>query len=94
MADRSLGADLAIRAAGAGLILIGVLAGEALFRRTATAPVEDPTALLWAVLAFVGVVPGLLLACLGRHIHDPVPLSDRWRLYAQRERAARHARRR
>lgn len=33
---------------------------------------------LWSALAFLGCTSGGILACLGGHIDDQVPISGRW----------------
>ena len=75
-----------LRGAGAALLVLSVSCFAWLFHGAAGAArapgwVEASA----ATLAFLGASLGVTLLLLGRHIHDPVSVSPRWRRMAARE---------
>ncbi len=73
--------DLLIRLGGLAAILLAGAALDWLYRLIHIAGPREatPGQLLLAAIGFLGASIGTGLLILGRHIHDEVELSDRWR---------------
>jgi hypothetical protein len=70
-------ADLPIRLAG--LVAVALAAAIILWLRRTMPAEADLARSLAAATAFLSASLGSGLLALGRHLHDPVILSDRWR---------------
>jgi len=82
--NRTLTQDLALRAAGLMLLLIGAFALHRLFAMAPERHVASLARLGLAAIGFVGLSTGATLAALGAHIRDEIPVSERWERLAQR----------
>ena len=76
MASPLLHCDLAIRAAGVGLLAAAIGLCGALFHAPAAHDAE--VCAIAAAAGFVAASLGAALLLLGRHVHDRVPVSSRW----------------
>lgn len=73
------GASTLLRFAGVGILATAWFAGTVLRSRVGTvSPNGDPVAYLLAAATFLCGSVGSLLAVLGNHIFDKVPVSRRW----------------
>lgn len=74
-------ADILIRATGVAGILAAIAMFTWLYRMIHAASANDPSpgAYLLAGLAFLASSIGSAILVLGRHIHDRIELSERWR---------------
>lgn len=72
--------DLALRASGVALAVLGALAMRHLYHLVHIPPRHEATAveLGLATVGFLGLSFGGGLLWLGAHIHDQVPISPRW----------------
>ena len=77
---RNIITDLALRAFGLALALLGALAIRHLFHMTHASPrhAASLAEIALAALGFLGVSAGAALACLGAHIFDEVEVSASW----------------
>ena len=81
---RLLASDLALRAIGIMLAIIGGIALRHLSHLVHVPPRHEASAteMGFAALGFLGLSAGSGLLWLGRHIHDRVPISARWAMNA------------
>lgn len=77
---KSAGYDLALRASGIALAVLGRLALRHLYHLVHIPPRHEATAieLGMAAIGFLGLSFGGGLLWVGAHIHDQVPISSRW----------------
>ena len=76
----SLKADIGLRIGGLLLLALGACAIKLLYAQVHALPAHEASLLEMVIgaLGFLGLSVGGVLATLGRHIYDPVQISERW----------------
>ncbi len=79
-AAHHLRTDLSLRASG---LLSLAIAAVAIYALAGHTPPTGALAFLFAAIGFLGASAGATFLLLGRHIHDPISVSARWRRNAR-----------